>query len=193
MCIGLLSFIGYKYVTWTHRILSKVDKTRRLWGGISIQDHLLCSWVITNFELNLAPSLLNFVRQAVPVPVVFLNYYKPGLLFADLGDAKTVVRWTRNHIGLLLSISWRCWVYWPVPSPRLFLFVMRVGVTLARFSYFPRTCKYLSTFSPQRYYLKTLPLTSCSICEDFICIINDTVTASVDCTKFSTLCVHTQL
>ena len=131
---GLLSFIGYKYVTWTHRILSKVDKTRRLWGGISIQDHLLCSWVITNFELNLAPSLLNFVRQAVPVPVVFLNYYKPGLLFADLGDAKTVVRWTRNHIGLLLSISWRCWVYLPVPSPR-FLQFGRVRGNIAKTVY----------------------------------------------------------
>ena len=48
--------------------------------------------------------MLNFVRQAVPVPVVFLNYYKPGLLFADLGDAKTVVRWTRNHIGLSCQV-----------------------------------------------------------------------------------------
>jgi hypothetical protein len=57
--------------------------------------------VLTNFEINLAPSLLNFVRQDVPVPLVFLNYYRPGLLFADFGDAKTLSRWTRIHIGLL--------------------------------------------------------------------------------------------
>jgi hypothetical protein len=62
--------------------------------------------VLTNFEIKLAPSLLNFVRQAVPVPLVFLNYYRPGLLFTDFGDAKTLVRWTQNHIGLLLSL--RC-------------------------------------------------------------------------------------
>ena len=48
--------------------------------------------VLTNFEINLAPSLLNFVRQAVPVTLVFLNYYRPGLLFAYFGDAKTLVR-----------------------------------------------------------------------------------------------------
>ena len=47
--------------------------------------------VLTNFEINLATSLLNFVRQAVPVLLVFLNYYRPGLLFADFGDAKTLV------------------------------------------------------------------------------------------------------
>ena len=47
--------------------------------------------VLTNFEINLAPSLLNFVRQAVPVTLVFLNYYRPGLLFAYFGDAKTLV------------------------------------------------------------------------------------------------------
>ena len=70
--------------------------------------------VLTNFEINLAPSLLNFVRQAVPVPLVFLNYYRPGLLFADFGDAKTLVRWTRNHIGLLLSL--RCWVTCQCPA-----------------------------------------------------------------------------
>ena len=141
-------------MTWTHRVLSKVDKTRRLWGEISIQDRVLCSWVLTNVEINLAPFLINFVRQAVPVSLVFLNYYRPGLLFADFGDAKTFVRWTRNHIGQLSFISWRCWVYLPVPSPRFLLFGWRGGVTLARFSYFPGTCKYLSTFSLQRYYLK---------------------------------------
>ena len=119
--------------------------------------------------------------QDVPVPVVFLNYYRPGMLFADFGDAKTLVRWTRNHIGLLLSISWRCWVYLPIPSPGFLLFGRRDGVTLARFSYFPGTCKYPRTFSLQRYYLKTLPHTSCSIFEDFIFINNDTVAASVDC------------
>jgi hypothetical protein len=48
--------------------------------------------VLTNFEINLAPSFLNFVRQAVPVTSVFLNYYRPGLLFAFFGDAKTLVR-----------------------------------------------------------------------------------------------------
>ena len=152
--MGLLSFIGCKYVTWTHRVLSTVDKTRRLWGEISIQDRVLCSWVLTNVEINLAPFLINFVRQAVPVSLVFLNYYRPGLLFADFGDAKTFVRWTRNHIGQLSFISWRCWVYLPVPSPTFLLFGWRGGVTLARFSYFPGTCKYLSTFSLQRYYLK---------------------------------------
>jgi hypothetical protein len=141
----------------------KVDKTRRLWGEISIQDRVLCSWVLTNFEINLAPSLINFVRQAVPVPLVFLNYYIPGLLFADFGDAKTLVRWTLNHIGQLSFISWRCWVYLPVPSPRFLLFGRWGGVTLVRFSYFPSTSKCPSTFSLQRYYLKTLPLTSCSI------------------------------
>ena len=98
--------------------------------------------------------MINFVRQAVPVSLVFLNYYRPGLLFADFGDAKTFVRWTRNHIGQLSFISWRCWVYLPVPSPRFLLFGRRSGVTLARFSYFPGTCKYPSTFSLQRYYLK---------------------------------------
>ena len=70
--------------------------------------------VLTNFEINLAPSLLNFVRQAVPVPLVFLNYYRPGLLFTDFRDAKTFVRWTHNHIGLLLS--WRCWVTCQCPA-----------------------------------------------------------------------------
>jgi hypothetical protein len=70
--------------------------------------------VLTNFEINLAPSLLNFVRQAVQVPLVFLNYHRPGLLFADFGDAKTLVRWIRNHIGLLLS--WRCWVTCQCPA-----------------------------------------------------------------------------
>jgi hypothetical protein len=70
--------------------------------------------VLTNFEINLAPSLLNFVRQAVPVPSVFLNYYRPGLLFADFGDAKTLVRWTRDHIGPLLSL--RCWVTCQCPA-----------------------------------------------------------------------------
>jgi hypothetical protein len=168
-------------------------QTRRLRGEISIQDRLLCSWVLTNFEINLAPSLLNFVRHAVPVPLVFLNYYRPGLLYPDFGDAKTLVRWTRNHIGLLLSISWRCWVYLPVPSPKFMLFGRRGGVTLARFSCFPGTCKYPSTFSLRRCYLKTLPHTSCSIFKDFIYINNDTAAASVDCTKFSRLCVHTQL
>ena len=133
---------------------------------ISIQDRLLCSWVLTNCEINLDSSLLNFVRQAVPVSPVFLNHYRPGLLFANFGDAKTLVRWTRNHIGLLLSISWRCWVL-PVPRPRFLLprsiFGRRVGVTLmvtlARFSYFQGTCKYPSTSSLQRYYFKkkTLP------------------------------------
>ena len=123
----------------------------------------LSTRVLTNFEINLAPSLLNFVRQAVPVPYLFLNYYRPGLLFADFGDAKTFVRWTRNHIGQLSFISWRCWVYLPVPSPRFLLLGWRSGVTLARFSYFPGTCKYPSTLSLQRYYLKTLPLTSCRI------------------------------
>jgi hypothetical protein len=45
--------------------------------------------IITNFETNLAPYLLNFVRQpAVPVPGVFLHYYRPGLLFADFGAQK---------------------------------------------------------------------------------------------------------
>ena len=70
--------------------------------------------VLTDFEIKLAPSLLNFVRQAVPVPLVFLNYYRPGLLFAYFGDAKTLVRWTRNHIGLLLSL--RCWVTCQCPA-----------------------------------------------------------------------------
>jgi hypothetical protein len=70
--------------------------------------------VLTNFEINLAPSLLNFVRQAVPVPLLFLNYYRPGLLFTDFGDAKTLVRWTHNHIGLLLSL--RCWVTCQCPA-----------------------------------------------------------------------------
>ena len=74
----------------------------------------LSTRVLTNFEINLAPSLLNFVRQAVPVPYLFLNYYRPGLLFADFGDAKTLVRWTRNHIGLLLSL--RCWVTCQCPA-----------------------------------------------------------------------------
>ena len=128
---------------------------------ISIQDRLLCSWVLTNCEINLDSSLLNFVRQAVPVSLVFLNHYRPGLLFANFGDAKTLVRWTRNHIGLLLSISWRCWVL-PVPRPRFLLFGRRGGitlmVTLARFSYFQGTCKYPSTPNLQRYYfLKKLP------------------------------------
>jgi hypothetical protein len=120
----------------------------------------LSTRVLTNFEINLAPSLLNFVRQAVPVPYLFLNYYRPGLLFADFGDAKLFVRWTRNQVGQLSFISWRCWVYLPVPSPRFLLLGWRSGVTLARFSYFPGTCKYPSTLSLQRYYLKTLPLTS---------------------------------
>ena len=119
---------------------------------ISIQDRLLCSWVLTNCEINLDSSLLNFVRQAVPVSLVFLYYYRPELLFANFGDAKTLVRWTRNHIELLLSISWRCWVYLPVPSPKFILFGRRGGVTLARFFFFPGTCKYPSTFSLQRYY-----------------------------------------
>ena len=102
-------------MTWTHRILSKVDKTRRLFMRRNfIQDRVLCSWLLTNFEINLAPFLINFVRQAVPVPLVFLNYYRPGLLFADFGDAKTLVRWTRNHIGLLLSL--RCWVTGQFPA-----------------------------------------------------------------------------
>ena len=48
----------------------------------------LSTRVLTNFEINLAPSLLNFVRHAVPVPYLFLDYYRPGLLFADFGDAK---------------------------------------------------------------------------------------------------------
>ena len=74
----------------------------------------LSSRVRTNFEINLAPSLLNFVRQAVPVTLVFLNYYRPGLLFAYFGDAKTLVRWTLNHIGLLLSL--RCWVTCQCPA-----------------------------------------------------------------------------
>jgi hypothetical protein len=74
----------------------------------------LSTRVLTNFEIKLAPSLLNFVRQAVPVPLLFLNYCNPGLLFADFGDAKTLVRWTRNHIGLLLS--WRCWVIRQCPA-----------------------------------------------------------------------------
>ena len=56
--------------------------------------------VLTNFEIKLAPSLLNFVRQAVPVPLVFVNYYRPGLLFTDFGDAKTLVRWTHSLIIL---------------------------------------------------------------------------------------------
>jgi hypothetical protein len=107
--------------------------------------------LLTNFEINLAPSLLNFVRQAVPVPVIFLNYYRPGLLFADFGDAKTLVRWTRNHIGLLLSISWRCWDYLPEPSPRFLLFGRRGCVTLARFSYFPGTRVLASTRVPSAF------------------------------------------
>jgi hypothetical protein len=64
---------------------------RRSRVEISIQDRLLCSWVLTDCEINLASSSLNFVRQAVPVPLVFLNYYRPGLLFANFGDAKTLV------------------------------------------------------------------------------------------------------
>jgi hypothetical protein len=56
----------------------------------------LSTRVLTNFEINLAPS-----AQAVPLPYLFLNYYRPGLLFADFGDAKTLVRRTRNHIGQL--------------------------------------------------------------------------------------------
>ena len=110
---------------------------------------------ITNCEINLDSSLLNFVRQAVPESQVFLNHYRPGLLFANFGDAKTLLRWTHNHIGLLLSISWRCWVL-PVPRPRFLLFGRRCGitlmVTLARFSYFQGTCKYPSTSILQRYY-----------------------------------------
>ena len=74
----------------------------------------LSTRVLTNFEINLAPSLLNFVRQAVPVPYLFLNYYRPGLLFADFGDAKPLVLWTPNHIGLLLSL--RCWVTCQCPA-----------------------------------------------------------------------------
>ena len=137
--------------------------------------------------------MINFVRQAVPVSSVFLNYYSPGLLFADFGDAKTFVRWTRNHIGQLSFISWRCWVYLPAPSPRFLLSGRRSGVTLARFSYFPGTCKYPSTFSLQRYYLKTLPLTSCSIFEDFIYINNGTVTATMTHCSCTYGCVCTQL
>jgi hypothetical protein len=73
--------------------------------------------VLTNFEKqNLAPSLLNFVSQAVPVPLVFLNYYRPGLLFTDFGDAKTLVRWTRNHIWTIIILE--VLGYLPVPSPR---------------------------------------------------------------------------
>ena len=83
--------------------------------------------------------------------------------FRRFRGRKTFVRWTRDQIGQLSFISWRCWVYLPVPSPRFLLFGRRSGVTLARFSYFPGTCKYPSTLSLQRYYLKTLPLTSCRI------------------------------
>ena len=90
-----------------------------------------------------------------------------------------------------ILVSWRCWIYLPVTGPRFLLFGRRVGVTLARYSYFPCTFKNPSTFSLQRYYLKTLPLTSCSIFEGFICTHNDTVAASVDCTKFGTQCVYT--
>jgi hypothetical protein len=136
----------------------------------------LSTRVLTNFGINSAPSLLNFVRQGlhVPVPLVFLregpcsqgaswvvcgsgvpqydflnlycifnsrfcisfswktartkdrqgvddgwggsllNYYRPGLLFADFGGAKTLVQWNRYHIGLLLS--WRCWVTCQYPA-----------------------------------------------------------------------------
>ena len=92
-------------------------KSRYLSKPFTVQ---LGTRVLTNFEINLAPSLLDFVRQAVPVPLVFLNYYRPGLLFADFGDVKTLVRWTRNHIGLLLSISWRYWVTCQYPALNLF-------------------------------------------------------------------------
>ena len=102
--------------------------------------------VLTNFEIKLAPSLLNFVRQAVPLILVFLNYYRPGLLFADFGDAKTLVRWTRIHIAYWTIIILEVLGYLPVPSPRFtprfLLFGRRGGVTLARFSYFSGTCKY---------------------------------------------------
>jgi hypothetical protein len=86
-------------------------KLQYLSGPFTVQ---LSTRVLTNFEIKLAPSLINFVRQAVPVPLVFLNYCRPKLLFADFGDAKNLVRWTRNHIGLLLS--WRCWVIRQCPA-----------------------------------------------------------------------------
>jgi hypothetical protein len=130
------------------------------------------------------------VRQAVPVPVVFLNYYRPGLLFADFGDAKTLVRWTLIILDYYHPYpGWRCWVYWPVTSPRFLLFGRRGGVTHARFSYFPVTCKYTSTFSLQRYYfLKTLPLTSSGILK---ISNNDTVCTYYSCMYSTYTAVHT--
>ena len=124
---------------------------------ISIQDRLLCSWVLTNCEINLDSSLLNFVRQAVPVSLVILDYYRPGLLFANFGDAKTLVPAIILDYYYPYPIS-----ILPVPRPRFLLFGRRGGitlmVTLARFSYFQGTCKYPSTPNLQRYYfLKKLP------------------------------------
>ena len=45
------------------------------------------------------PALLNLPVPGFTVRVAntewyFKNYYRPGLLFADFGDAKTLVRWT---------------------------------------------------------------------------------------------------
>ncbi len=60
--------------------------------------------------------------------VFFYFCYRRGLLFEDFGDAKTLVRWTRNHIGLLLSL--RCWVTCQCPALDSFLdsFYSRGGV-----------------------------------------------------------------
>jgi hypothetical protein len=104
----------YRWFNITELILRKL-KSRILRGPFTVQ---LGTRVLTNFEINLASSLLNFVRQAVPEPLIFFNYYRPGLLFADFGDAKTLIRWTRTstsiHIGLLLSC--RCWVTCQCPA-----------------------------------------------------------------------------
>jgi hypothetical protein len=104
------SNVGHVWFNITELDLRKL-KSRILLGPFTVQ---LGTRVLTNFEINLAPSLLNFVWQAVPVPLVFLNYYRPGLLFAHFGDAKTLVQWTRIHIGLLLY--WRCWATCQCPA-----------------------------------------------------------------------------
>jgi hypothetical protein len=103
--------------------------------------------VLTNFEINLAPSLLNFVRQAVPVPFVFLKFLQTRTAFRRFRGRKnfsTVDPYSYWTIIILEVLG-----YLPVPSPRFtprfLIFGGRGGVTIARFSYFSGTCKNPST------------------------------------------------
>jgi hypothetical protein len=143
--------------------LTKLEGTS--WGEISIQDRVYTVQLNTNeFWKKIGSLLAKFCKAGCTITIGIFKLLQTRSAFHRFRGRKNFSTVDFNDIGLLSSISWRCWVYFPVTSPRFLLFRRRGGVTHARFSYFPGTCKHPSTFSHQRYYfLKTLPLTSSGI------------------------------